>query len=695
MLPRHMQVRIVALICSLSLLAPAREPAEKHWCGGVTTSWQMERRYREAQTQMQRFAATGSLLSLAPSPEAASTDVGHIAVIDDSDGVRIRRNPFNLQLKRVTFARNAGDGSYKVETSNVDFDSAAATASERIQGLDDDDTRAVELPFEFPFFGGSYRSMFVNSDGNLSFGEGDGSSSDRALSRMTAGPPRIAALYSDLDPTASSSGVRISASESRMLISWVSVPFWGTSRFQTFQIALYPSGNIEVTYGDTNLVFDGAIVGISPGRLEGGVRLITLAAGGGDEVFRATVGEVFSGRETYDVTRAVQRFYATHDDAYDNIFIFNTLQLPSGLCTSSSAIACTDVVRNLVQGVGRDVADDGALYGSPKRLEAVIDMGGVDGYLSDPNQADPRRLGSGDTGLTIFAHEASHRYLVWLANGDTSISRLLPGGADAHWSFNFNSQGSMVEGHRIVDNGPDANPRFLAAAAAERIPPVDQYFFGWRAAADVPPTFSVLRSTASDFLAPRVGSRFHGVRSEVPIETLIDAAEGPRYPDAAIAPRKYRWAILLITRAGQPLPTAAIEKLERYRQELPAFWSKASEGLSELDTEQKLSLDASFAPYAELVAGEEVEASITLRKPVPQDLRITVESTTASDSLPVELPVEVVIPAGSSSVTFPLKTSAATGVQTVTLRPSDARHETRESRLRVTAAKPAAARVRR
>lgn len=681
---RQMQVRIVALICSLAMVAPAKEPATRDWCGGATASWDAGRRHREIQTMMQRFAATGSVLSLAPSPDAVGTDVGNIAVIDDSDGVRIRRNPFNLQLKRLTFARSAGKASYKLETSNVDFDAAAASASTRLEGLDDDDTREVPLPFDFPFFGGVYKSVFVNSDGNVSFGQSDGSSSDRTLSRMTAGPPRIAALYADLNPAAGlSGGVRILSDERRMLISWVNVPFWATPRYQNFQIALYPTGNIEVTYGDTNVVSDDAVVGISPGNLEGSVRLIPLVNGSNGEEFPATVAEIFAGRETYDVTRAIQRFYATHDDAYTNIFVFNTLQLPSGLCSSASAIACTDVVRNRVEGIGKQIADDGAYYGSPKRLEAVIDMGGVDGYSSDPYQTDSRRLGAGDTGLTIFTHEATHRYLVWFSQDDTSVSRLLPGGADAHWSFNFNSEGSMVEGNRLQDNGSDANPRFLSAGAAEQIPPVDQYFFGWRAPQDVPPTFAVSRSTVSDFLQPRIGARFNGQRRDVTIQELIDAARAPRYPDHVLAPRKYRWAILLITREGAPAPTAAIEKLERYRQELPAFWSKISGGLSELDTEQKKSLDISIAPFAEFYADSTVGGEVRLRNAAASDLRVSI--TASSPDSELDIPAEVTIPAGSVSVAFQLKTKGP-GRHILTFRPSDNQYETVEVRLRTISA---------
>jgi hypothetical protein len=42
--------------------------------------------------------------------------------------------------------------------------------------------------------------VYVNSDGNLTFATPDHASTDRSLSRVTAGPPRISPLFDDLDP---------------------------------------------------------------------------------------------------------------------------------------------------------------------------------------------------------------------------------------------------------------------------------------------------------------------------------------------------------------------------------------------------------------------------------------------------------------------------------------------------------------
>ncbi|MBS1832192.1 MAG: hypothetical protein JST65_05745 [Acidobacteria bacterium] len=677
-------IRLAAAVCSGLLAFPANAKSLPVGCGtDPSPARRAERRYLYERAQWNRLTSSASAFSLAPRPETgeSSMDLGAgIAVIDDSNGVRVRQNTFNLNGRRVVFAPATADASaYRFTASNDNgYDTGAATAGTAIENLDDDDSRRVNLPFDFPFYGKTYRSVFVNSDGNLTFEQGDSASSDRSLSRIAAGSPRIAAFFADLNPMDSVEGVRVFADPERVVISWVAVPFYGTLRRQTFQIELRPDGQVALAYALNQILTDDVVTGISPGGLIGDTALVPLSGGGGDQVFSSGIAEVFSSRETYDIPRALQRFYATHEDAYDNIFVFNALGMEPSYCPT--AIACTDVVRNAVTGYGRPVLDDGAIYGSPSRLEAVIDMGSVDGYPDNPYQEHPLRLGTGDTGLNIFGHEASHRFLAWVSPRNSAGTQILLGRQGAHWNFNFNSEGSLVEGNRIQDLGEGANPRFVSVGAGERVAPFDQYFFGWRDAATVPPSFVVLNSSVTNTsAAPRPGARFNGVRRDVDLQELIDAAGGPRYPDYQIAPRNYRWAILVIVPQGSALAPAAASRLERYRAALPEFWAYASEGNSQIETRFRRQLDVSFAPFQELSARTTTSASIRIAKPHTEDLRFTLEGLGGPH---VKVPAEVVLPAGSTTVTFEME-SLDPGYQFLTVRPSDDRWETRYTRIRV------------
>jgi hypothetical protein len=311
----------------------------------------------------------------------------------------------------------------------------------------------------------------------------------------------------------------------------------------------------------------------------------------------------------------------------------------------------------------------------------------MESYPSNPYQDHPQRLGTGDKGINIFGHEASHRYLVWLKSPvDANNNNIYTGRQGLHWNFNFNSEGSLVEGNRIVDQGEGVNPRFFSAGAGERISPVDQYFFGWRAPEDVPPTFVVRNSSVSSAsAAPSPGARFNGTRQDVTIDELIGISGAPRYPDHAIAPRNYRWAFILITRDGQALPTASIDKLERYIAELPGFWDRVSEGRSQLDVASKLALDLSFGAWTELESGQTLTAAVAIAKPLAEPLSIAIESSGAGS---LKLSSEtVIIPAGETSVSLELKGRSA-GVTALTLRASDPRFEAFEARVRVTEKAP-------
>ena len=134
---------------------------------------------------------------------------------------------------------------------------------------------AFQEGFSFPFLGKSYTEVVVNSDGNLTFSGGDSQPGvARSESRFLSGPPRIAPLFTDLDPD---EGGEIEASfgTGSVTLTWEAVPEYTDSEPRpgnSFSVTLFSNGDILFEYDRVDVIADPnglqAIVGITPGRGE-------------------------------------------------------------------------------------------------------------------------------------------------------------------------------------------------------------------------------------------------------------------------------------------------------------------------------------------------------------------------------------------------------------------------------------------
>ena len=237
-----MRPALVIVLC-LSFLTQGFARLEQSVCGTNRDLWR-----EELHLHRHAVAKRPATALIARDASAAPPDAGDIAILEDSGGVVARRNPFNLDRQTLQFSPAADSATaYSFQVTALSYDPDAAASGLPLT-LGDDDSAAVDLPFAFPFFGASYRQIFVNSDGNLTFQAGDNASSSRSLGRMVAGSPRIAPLFTDLDPSQKPDSVRLLAEAARLVVSWVAVPAYSSSGPQTFQVRLYPDGRIQFAY---------------------------------------------------------------------------------------------------------------------------------------------------------------------------------------------------------------------------------------------------------------------------------------------------------------------------------------------------------------------------------------------------------------------------------------------------------------
>lgn len=159
--------------------------------------------------------------------------------------------PFDLASKTISFSTDGG------------VEPPPPPPEEHYLSLGDDDTELLQLGFSFPFFGQQYDAVYVNSDGNLTFGQGDKVSGPRDENRLLTGAPRIAVMFADLDP---SSGGAISyhhADPSTIIISYTALPVWSAGGSNTARATLDASGGIVLQFD--NITLDSAFAGVSPG----------------------------------------------------------------------------------------------------------------------------------------------------------------------------------------------------------------------------------------------------------------------------------------------------------------------------------------------------------------------------------------------------------------------------------------------
>ena len=178
--------------------------------------------------------------------------------------------------------------------------------------LQDDDSIEVPLPFSFPFCGTSYDSVFVGSNGYLTFGAGDTDFTE-SVPEMLADPPRIAPLWVDLNP-ALGGVVDASVVGPDFVVTFSGVPEFIVGGSNNFAVTLRPDGTFNMSYG---------LVTASAG-------LVGRTKGLGS----FDVGEI-------DVTTAAQPISAPEDDLIYEQFTANDNDLSGA---DLEWAACTDVM---------------------------------------------------------------------------------------------------------------------------------------------------------------------------------------------------------------------------------------------------------------------------------------------------------------------------------------------------------------
>ena len=483
-------------------------------------------------------------------PMAGAMDVGNVAVIVN-DGTIVSpprpESPFDLSMPMDLVFAPTGDG-FSVAFADASTDPVPGP----VLPLGDDDTEEVALPFAFPFLGRAYMSVFVNSDGNLTFGAGDGTSPQaRDAAGLLSGPPRIAPLYADLDPSAAGS-VHADPRADSVVITWQGVPEWGETNTNSFQLTLTATGAIRLAYQRVDARY--GVIGVAEGASEGPVNLVDFTVDVPASYSAGAILEEFGPAQPlpfFNANQAARAFYRTHSDRYDFLAVFTDVPADLG----GGAWAFHSAVQNATLGIGRPLFDRSATVGSAGELESILALNNIHlywptarGMLDPPIRTRPAipvaegiffdrfRLFGTDDGLfgrnfgvltlglnsamSLMGQEVGHRWLAYtrFVHPQTGVgpdSSDLLGRGNAHWSFFHNvavpagqfagePRASSAEGNAIRDLGPTAGPCAVPGQTRFSSEPeelidgytrLDQYLMGVRTAASVEPFWYVDQPT--------------------------------------------------------------------------------------------------------------------------------------------------------------------------------------------------------
>ena len=488
---------------------------------------------------------------------ADAIDIGSISVLQDEGDLLASPNPWDLRSTGVRFSRNAS-GGYDVRQIDGAFRQTLGT---RLT-LADDDTSRVDVPFGFQFYGRSETAAYVNSDGNVTFGDGDTNTTERNVARLLTGPPRVAPFLADLDPSTGGT-VFVHAAGDQYTVTWCGVRAFESPLVTTTQATLLPDGSVEMKYGGTITIPD-AVVGISPGTTAQ-FTAADLSAAGPISGGAAAVGERFAASAQLDTVAVARKFLRTHADVYDQLVIWTDVPVVR------DAFAYETTVANEIRGLGIDVYDLSNGFGSGGRLRSLAIMDHLGKYPDDPNV---RFLREGST-LAVLAHEVAHRWLAFFSfrdhRGETSDELL--GRGMAHWSFFADTDASVMEGNDIQDLAGGA---FRTIGAMNGYSTLDLYAMGLLAESEVPPFFYVedpvnVSPPKSREAAPALNVTLNGTRRDVLIQDIV-AANGPRIPSSAESPRVHAQAFIYVSGAGRSAAASQIEKLDRIRREWEAYF---------------------------------------------------------------------------------------------------------------------------
>ncbi|MFN6144853.1 MAG: hypothetical protein ACK5AL_00670 [Planctomycetota bacterium] len=141
-----------------------------------------------------------------------------------------------------------------------------------LPGFQENESRPFQLPFTFPYTGGSTNDIRISSEGFIWLQATEWNPRNLGADPVAffTAPASICGLWMDLDPSAGGSIAFDVVGASEAHITWTNVPETGTTSLNTFQITLRSDGSFRLSWGAVALIGSGMLKGLA-GFTEGNV----------------------------------------------------------------------------------------------------------------------------------------------------------------------------------------------------------------------------------------------------------------------------------------------------------------------------------------------------------------------------------------------------------------------------------------
>lgn len=186
------------------------------------------------------------------------------------------------------------DGFYLSAGGQLNISASGGTPTPHTMG--DDNSVSVALINPVSFYGTSYNTLHINSNGAAAFNNGSGDFT-ATVGEFLGQDPRVAGHWSDLEPNAQGT-VTSSQSCGTTVVSFNNVPEWGTgqSAAVSFDITFWANGDTTIDNHSTT------------GTTWGTPTIIGFSPGGGASGNSVTWGSLTGSTPSYPVNNGVYEF---------------------------------------------------------------------------------------------------------------------------------------------------------------------------------------------------------------------------------------------------------------------------------------------------------------------------------------------------------------------------------------------------